>query len=94
MRRRAFSILGTCLTIAGATPLLAAAQTMPDKLQPDNTPAYQEHDTTSPASATAARNRALNTVPGKVSSGKQPAHSRPNGLGMDAGAGSMTGKSQ
>jgi hypothetical protein len=72
--------------------LSAAAQGKPNPLDPDSTPSYQEHATTPPASATAARSRALNTVPGKVSAGKEPPPTRPNGLGMDAGAGSMSKK--
>ena len=62
---------------------IAGAQQMPNKLDYDSTPAYQERNVTPPASG------ALNTKPGKVSSGKGPAPDRPNGLGMDAGAGSM-----
>lgn len=69
----------------------ATAQ-QPNKLDADSTPAYQERNVTPPASATAARDKALNTVPGKVSSGKQPSTGRANGLGMDAGADSMSKK--
>jgi hypothetical protein len=77
--------------IGGALAIVANAQ-QPNKLDKDSTPAYQEHNTTSPASATAARNQALKTDPGKTSSGKGAAPDRPNGLGMDAGAGSMSKK--
>lgn len=81
------------IMLGGTLAIVASAQQQPNKLQPDSTPAYQEHNTTSPASATAARDHALKKDPGKTSSGKAPAPDRPNGLGMDAGAGSM-GKKQ
>jgi hypothetical protein len=65
-----------------------------NKLQYDSTGSYNEHATTTPASATAgaSSSNALNTVPGKVSAGKEPATGRPNGLGMDAGASTMSKK--
>jgi hypothetical protein len=89
---RTLATLVTCSILAAMAPLTANAQSMPNKLDSDSTPSYQEHATTPPASAALTRDQALKTVPGKVSAGKEPAPTRPNGLGMDAGAGSMSKK--
>ncbi len=67
-------------------------QQMPNKLQYDSTPTYQEHNTTPPAAAAAGARGALNAKPGKQSAGKQPTLNHANGLGMDAGAASMEKK--
>jgi hypothetical protein len=95
--RPAIRALGStaAVLLGGTLAVVASAQQqqMPNKLQYDSTPAYQEHSTTSPAAAAASASGALNTKPGKQSAGKQPAPDRPNGLGMDAGAASM-GKKQ
>jgi hypothetical protein len=83
------------LMLGGTLAVVASAQQQekPNKLEYDSTPAYQEHNTTSPAAAAAGASGALNTKPGKQSAGKQPTPNRANGLGMDAGAASM-GKKQ
>jgi hypothetical protein len=93
--RPLFTALGrTAAIMLGSTlAVVASAQQQPNKLDPGSTPAYQEHNTTSPASAAAAWDQARKTNPGKTSAGKAPPPDRPNGLGMDAGAGSM-GKKQ
>ncbi|WP_156393387.1 hypothetical protein [Burkholderia sp. Leaf177] len=83
------------LIAASAVPLYADGQQKPNKLESDSTPAYDEHNTTSPASATSssvARDNALKPAPGKVSAGKQPTTGRKNGMGLDAGASSMSKK--
>lgn len=88
--------IATCVALAGFLTTIAHAQQAPqqttNKLQYDSTGSYNEHATTPPASATAGSKNALNTVPGKVSAGKEPATGRPNGLGMDAGASTMSKK--
>jgi hypothetical protein len=84
------------LVLGGALAVVANAQQAPhkpDKLENDSTPAYQERNVTPPAAAAANASDALKTRPGKESSGKGAAPQRPNGLGFDAGAGSM-GKKQ
>ncbi len=81
---------GTIAVVASAQQTQAQQQQQqPSKLQFDSTPAYQEHNTTSPAAAAANASDALKTRPGKQSAGKGNAPSRPNGLGMDSGAASM-----
>lgn len=97
MKRPTFSALGrTAGLLLGSTIAVIAsaqqAQQMPNKLQYDSTPAYQEHNTTTPAAAANSASGALKSKPGKTSAGKGPAPDRPNGLGMDAGAGSMSKK--
>ncbi|SAL60112.1 hypothetical protein AWB71_03348 [Caballeronia peredens] len=92
--RPTFSALGrmTGILLGGTLAVVASAQQapqQPNKLQYDSTPAYQERNVTSPAAAAAGASDALKTRPGKTSSGKEPAPGRPNGLGFDAGAGSM-----
>jgi hypothetical protein len=83
------------LLLGGTLAVVASAQStqQPNKLQFDSTPAYQEHNTTTPAAAAANASDALKTRPGKQSAGKEKAPDRPNGLGMDSGAASM-GKKQ
>jgi hypothetical protein len=93
MRTTPMALGRTVAILLGGTLAVVANAQQPNKLDSDSTPAYQEHNTTPPASATAARAQALKTDPGKTSAGKEPAPNRPNGLGMDAGAGSM-GKKQ
>jgi hypothetical protein len=86
----------TGILLGGTLAVVASAQQAPQKpkqLQYDSTPAYQEKNVTPPAAATANASDALKTRPGKTSSGKGAAPDRPNGLGFDAGAGSM-GKKQ
>jgi len=89
-------IIALCIALGAPFATTAHAQQNPqqttNKLQYDSTGSYNEHATTPPASATAASKNALNTVPGKVSAGKEPATGRPNGLGMDAGASTMSKK--
>ncbi|MDR5775477.1 hypothetical protein P9250_12690 [Caballeronia sp. LP006] len=79
------------ILLGGTIAVVASAQ-QPNKLHYDSTPAYQEHSSTPPAAAAASASDALKTTPGKTSAGKGPAPDRPNGLGMDAGAGSMSKK--
>ena|ERR1700712_5332961 len=94
---KAFAV-AACIVLPAVTGGTVHAQQAPaqttSKLQYDSTGSYNEHATTTPASATAnaSSNNALNTVPGKVSAGKGPASGRPNGLGMDAGASAMSKK--
>ena len=98
-RIKAFAV-AACIVVPALTGVAVRAQQAPaqtqttNKLQYDSTGSYNEHATTTPASATAnaSSNNALNTVPGKVSAGKEPASGRPNGLGMDAGASAMSKK--
>lgn len=80
------------VSFATVLPLAVQAQQTVNKLESDSTGSYEEHNTTPPANATAARNQALNTVPGKVSAGKEPTTGRANGVGLDAGASSMSKK--
>src|SRR6187402_2610464 len=58
------------LIAASSVPLYADGQQQkPNKLESGSTPAYDEHNTTSPASATSssvARDNALKPAPGKV----------------------------
>jgi hypothetical protein len=93
--RTAALLLGGTLAVvaSGQTQQDQTKQQQPDKLQFDSTPAYQEHNTTTPAAAAANASDALKTRPGKQSAGKEKMPDRPNGLGMDAGAASM-GKKQ
>lgn len=80
----------TGLLLGGTIAVVAnAQQSAPNKLDYDSTPAYQERNVTPPAAAAAQASDALKTRPGTESAGKGPAPSRPNGLGMDAGASSM-----
>ena len=51
------------ILLGGTLAVVANAQQPPNKLDSDSTPAYQEHNTTTPASATAARAQALKTDP-------------------------------
>jgi hypothetical protein len=88
-RMTGFLLGGTLAVVASAQQ----APQKPNKLGYDSTPAYQEKNVTPPAAATANASDALKTRPGKTSSGKGAAPDRPNGLGFDAGAGSM-GKKQ
>jgi hypothetical protein len=92
---RVFLMIGS-LIAASAIPLYADGQQQkPNKLEADSTPAYDEHNTTSPASANSsavARDNALKPAPGKVSAGKEPSSGRKNGMGFDAGASSMSKK--
>ncbi|WP_438392227.1 hypothetical protein [Caballeronia sp. DA-9] len=92
---RVLLMIGSLL-VASAAPLYADGQQQKSsKLEPDSTPAYDEHNTTSPASATSssvARDNALKPAPGKVSAGKEPPSGRKNGMGFDAGASSMSKK--
>jgi hypothetical protein len=84
------------LIAASSVPLYADGQQQkPNKLESGSTPAYDEHNTTSPASATSssvARDNALKPAPGKVSAGKEPPSGRKNGMGLDAGESSMSKK--
>ncbi|BAN25500.1 hypothetical protein BRPE64_BCDS08390 [Caballeronia insecticola] len=88
----------TGILLGGTLAVVASAQQAPQqpqpssKLQYDSAPAYQEHNVTPPAAAAVNASDALKTRPGKTSSGKEAAPSRPNGLGFDAGAGSMSKK--
>jgi hypothetical protein len=81
-------LLGCTLAfVASAQQAPQQPQQQSNKLQYDSTPAYQERNVTPPAAANASD--ALKTRPGKTSSGKGAAATRPNGLGFDAGASSM-----
>lgn len=84
--RMAGILLGGTLAVAASAQ---QAPQQPNKLEYDSTPAYQERNVTPPAAAAANASDALKTRPGKTSSGKGAAAKRPNGLGFDAGAGSM-----
>jgi len=90
--------VAACVGLSAIAAGVAHAQQTPEqttnKLQYDSTGSYNEHATTSPASATttAASKNALNTAPGKVSAGNEAPSGRPNGLGMDAGASTMSKK--
>lgn len=76
------------LLLGGTLAVVADAQQQkPNKLEYDSTPGYQERSVTPPAAAVANASDALKTRPGK-----EPAQNRPNGLGFDSGAASMSKK--